>query len=77
MVPHLSPVDCDTLVRFFEAHGFQRKRMKGSYLSMAKSGALRPVVIPMHSDVAVGVVMSCLRTAGLTREDLLRWLAKQ
>jgi hypothetical protein len=31
----------------------------------------------MHDEVSVGVVMACLRTAGLTRDDLLRWLGKQ
>lgn len=76
MVPRLTPVDCRQLVRFFEAHGFTADRQKGSPVSMTRKGTARPVVIPMHSEVAVSVVMSNLRTAQLTREQLLDWLAK-
>lgn len=77
MVPSLAPVDCERLARFFEAHGFQRKRQKGSHLSMVRQGTVRPVVIPMHGEVAVMVIMSNLRTAGLSRDDLLDWLNKK
>ena len=77
MVPRLTPVRCTTLVRFFEAHGFQQQRQKGSHLSMVRSGTLRPVVIPMHGDVSVTVIMSNLRTANLSRDDLERWLDGQ
>jgi hypothetical protein len=44
---------------------------------MVKPGAARPLVIPMQGEVTVGVVMSNLRTAALTREDLLDWLVKR
>lgn len=77
MVPRLTPVDCRLLVRYFEAHGFTQERQKGSHLSMTKTGILRPVVIPMHSEVAVGVIQSNLRTAGLSRDDLMQWLERQ
>jgi predicted RNA binding protein YcfA (HicA-like mRNA interferase family) len=76
MAPRLTPVDCEQLARFFEHHGFVRQRQKGSHLSMVKPGILRPVVIPMHREVTVGVMQSNLRTAGLTREDFLNWLAR-
>lgn len=76
MVPSLSPVDCEQLARFFESHGFQRKRQKGSHLSMVRPGTLRPVVIPMHGEVTVAVILSNLRTAGLSRDDLLNWLGR-
>ena len=77
MVPHLAPVDCEALARFFEAQGFQRKRMKGSHLSMVRPKTLRPIIIPMHGDVSVGVIQSNLRTAGLSREDLIAWLGER
>lgn len=77
MVPRLTPVSCRQLVRFFESHGYTADRQKGSHLSMVKAGSPRPLVIPMHDEVSVGVVMSCLRTAGLAREALLEWLGKQ
>jgi predicted RNA binding protein YcfA (HicA-like mRNA interferase family) len=74
MVPHLTPVDCELLARFFEAQGFVRSRQKGSHLSMVKPNTLRPVVIPMHGEVSIGVIQSNLRTAGLSRHDLVNWL---
>jgi predicted RNA binding protein YcfA (HicA-like mRNA interferase family) len=74
MVPRLSPVDWKVLVEFFEYHGFTRDRMKGSHLSMVRPSTLRPIVIPMHGEVQVMVIMNNLRTAGLTRDDLLDWL---
>jgi predicted RNA binding protein YcfA (HicA-like mRNA interferase family) len=76
MVPRLTPVSCRDLIRFFEAHGYAPSRQKGSHLSLVKAGAARPIVIPMHDEVSIGVVQACLRTAGLTRDDLLDWLGK-
>lgn len=77
MVPRLTPVDCELLARFFEAHGFTRSRMKGSHLSMVRPKTLRPVVIPMLGEASMAVIQSNLRTAGLSRDDLLNWLAEQ
>jgi predicted RNA binding protein YcfA (HicA-like mRNA interferase family) len=77
MVPRLGPVDCQTLVRFFEDHGFRRERQRGSHLTMVKQGVHRPVVIPMHSDVYPPIILSNLRTAGLSRDDLLAWLERR
>lgn len=74
MVPKLAPVDCEQLARFFENYGFSRRRQKGSHLSLVKAGVARPIVIPMHGEVTVSVIQSNLRTAGLTRRDLLDWL---
>lgn len=76
MAPRLTPVNCEQLARFFEHHGFTRQRQKGSHLSMTRPNTARPIVIPMHSEVTVGVIQSNLRTAGLTREDLLDWLER-
>jgi predicted RNA binding protein YcfA (HicA-like mRNA interferase family) len=75
MVPKRSQVDCEQLARFFEHHGFARRRQKGSHLSIVKLGVVRPIAIPMHGDVSIGVVQSNLRTAGLTRDELIEWLA--
>lgn len=76
MPRRLTPVKWHLLVRFFEAHGFERERTKGSHLSMVKPGVLRPLVIQM-CEVSVSNVMSNLRTAGLSRQALLDWLDTQ
>jgi predicted RNA binding protein YcfA (HicA-like mRNA interferase family) len=77
MVPRLTPVDWQLLARFFEQHGFTRERIKGSHLSMVRPKTLRPVVIPMRGEVQVMVILSNLRTAGLSRDTLLAWLDQQ
>lgn len=77
MVPRLTPVSCRQFVRFLEAHGYKRERQKGSHLTLVKPGTARPVVVPMHDEVSVGVMMACLRTAGITRAELQTWLGKQ
>jgi len=71
----LTPVDSSRLIHFFEHHGFSRRGQKGSHVSMVKAGISRPLIIPAPGEVTVGVIMSNLRTAGLTRDDLQDWLA--
>jgi hypothetical protein len=44
---------------------------------MVKPGTARPVVIPMHPEVSTGVILSNLRTAGVSRDEFLAWLGKQ
>ncbi|MHB1540095.1 MAG: type II toxin-antitoxin system HicA family toxin [Steroidobacteraceae bacterium] len=70
----LTPVDASRLIRFFEHYGFSQRRQKGSHVSMVKAGVARPLIIPTPGEVTVGVIMSNLRTAGLTRDELLGWL---
>jgi predicted RNA binding protein YcfA (HicA-like mRNA interferase family) len=77
MVPRLTPVSCQQLVRFFESRGYRKDRQRGSHLAMVKPGTARPVVIPMHSEVSTGVILSNLRTAGVSRDEFLAWLGKQ
>lgn len=44
---------------------------------MVRAGTHRPIVIPMHREVSVGVIQSNLRTANLERDDLIAWLEAQ
>lgn len=44
---------------------------------MTKHGVARPIVIPMHAGVAVGTIQSNLRTAGLSRDQLINWLEEE
>lgn len=77
MVPRLTPVDCNVLVRFFESRGYRRDRQKGSHLCLVKDGIARPIVIPMHDEVSVSVMLNNLRTAGIRRDEFLDWLARE
>ena len=70
----LSPVKPAVLIRFLEAHGFKRVHTRGSHLTMRKAGISRPFTIPLHQTVSVGVILANLKTASLTRAQLLKYL---
>lgn len=72
-MPHLTPVKYKILIKYFESHGFEVKRQKGSHIAMSKPGCIRPLIIPAHNtEVSTGVLMSCLRTAGIDRDDFIK-----
>lgn len=68
-MPRITPVHWRTLVRVFVACGFEERRTTGSHIVMTREGARRPVVVPKHRRVAVPIIQSNIRTAGLTREQ--------
>ncbi len=73
----ITPVDWRTLVCVFEQAGFKKDRVKGSHLSMTKPGVIRPVVIPMYDEIGVDIILSNLRTAGISRERYFELLEKR
>lgn len=75
-MPKIGPVSWKTLVRVLEAEGWTRARQVGSHISYTKPGCIRPIVIPKHDPLSPGVVMSNLRTAGLSRDRFLELLAE-
>ena len=50
-------------------------RQDGSHRIYFKEGMLRPVIVPAHKEVSVGVIQSCLRTAGISRDEYFRLLS--
>lgn len=75
-MPKLGPVSWKVLIKVFEAAGYVRARQEGSHIVMVKPGAIRPLVIPAHPEVSVGVIQSCLRSAKLSREEYFTLLEK-
>ncbi len=65
----ITPIAHEELIRVFEQAGFSRARQRGSHVTMVRPGLKRPLVIPCHGVVAVAIILSNLRTAGLTREQ--------
>jgi predicted RNA binding protein YcfA (HicA-like mRNA interferase family) len=72
----LSPVDWRTLVKIFEADGFQQVRNKGSHISMTKLGVVRPVIIPRYDEITSDIILSNMRTAKMSRERYFELLNK-
>lgn len=75
-MPKITPVDWRILVRVFEFTGFQHDRTKGSHYVMTKAGVIRPVVIPMYDEVGLDIILSNLRSAGISRDDYFDLLEK-
>jgi predicted RNA binding protein YcfA (HicA-like mRNA interferase family) len=59
------------LVRVFERAGFQLQRIHGDHMAYTKPGVRRPVIIPRHREISVGLIESNLRTAAISREQFL------
>ncbi len=74
-MPKITPTDSSTLIKVFERLGFRRARTKGGHLSMTKAGIPRPVVIPLHGEIQPTIILSNLRTAGISREEYFKILA--
>lgn len=75
-MPRITPVHWRTLEKVFLALGFQFARQVGSHRTYTKPGISRPVVIPTRQDVPVSLILSNLKTAGVSREQYLDLLAK-
>ena len=75
-MPRITPVEADRLIRFFESIGFRRARIRGGHLTMSRPGNPRPVVIPLHGKIDATIILSNLRTAGVSRRDHLKAIAE-
>jgi len=70
------PIHYDKLVKFFQNAGFRKSRTKGDHIIMVKEGIRRPLVIPKVKEVPVFIIRNNLRSAGLSREEYLKYLEK-
>ena len=43
-------------------------RQKGSHRAYSKAGMLRPVIIPMYREIAVDIIKSNMKSAGMSRD---------
>ena len=75
-MPRITPIHWKVLENIFLEDGFVFKRQVGSHRSYTKSGILRPVVIPAHNEVDEFVILTNMRTAGMTRERYFELLNK-
>ena len=73
----LTPQSWKRLKRVFELAGFQEERTSGDHICMVKAGVARPIVIPKYDAVGLDIILANLRTAGLSRRDYLKLLARR
>ena len=72
----IAPIHWKKLEKVFLAKGFRFARQEGSHRSYTKQGIMRPVVIPMYSEVPVAVIRSNLKTAEISRDEYFDLLGK-
>ena len=68
-MPRLTPQSYQDLIRVFLKAGFTISRQEGSHIVMNRPRTDRPIVIPKYKEVGVSIIKSCLRTAGMNREE--------
>jgi predicted RNA binding protein YcfA (HicA-like mRNA interferase family) len=70
-MPKLPAVKPREVVRFLQQHGFVLDRVSGSHFIYYHPTTKRRAVVPRHNrDIPKGTLLSLLREAGFTREDL-------
>ena len=68
-MPKLPVLSGRELIEILKSIGFVAVRQKGSHVSLQK-GQYKTVV-PLHSDLSKGTIMSILKQCGLSKEDIL------
>jgi predicted RNA binding protein YcfA (HicA-like mRNA interferase family) len=74
-MPKLPAVRPREIARFLERHGFVLDHASGSHFIYYNEVSKRRAVIPKHNrDLPKGTLLSLLREAGFTREELIEYL---
>ena len=67
-MPRITPVNWKVLECIFLKNGFVFDRQVGDHRSYVKLGIARPVVIPTYKEIDTDIILSNMRTAGMSRE---------
>lgn len=73
-MPRITPVHWKTLECVFLKAGFAFERQESSHRSYTKAGCLRPVIIPTYKEIDPDIILSNMRSAGMTRDEYFRFL---
>jgi predicted RNA binding protein YcfA (HicA-like mRNA interferase family) len=75
-MPKLPAVKPRQVIRFLERNGFVLDHTSGSHFIFFHTTSRRRAVVPSHNrDLPKGTLMSLLREAGFSREELIDFLA--
>jgi len=75
-VPKLPAVKPRQISRFLESRGFVLDHASGSHFIYYHPVSRRRAVVPQHNrDLPKGTLISLLREAGFTREELIEFLS--
>jgi predicted RNA binding protein YcfA (HicA-like mRNA interferase family) len=75
-MPKLPAIKPRQIIRFLEQSGFVLDHTTGSHYIYYHATSRRRAVVPQHNrDLPKGTLMSLLREAGFTREELIAFLS--
>lgn len=70
-MPKLPTLNADKIIKILKEHGFILDRTKGSHHIYYNSQSKKRVVVPYHKkDLPKGTLLSILKQAGLSKDDL-------
>ena len=75
-MPRITPVNWKTLECIFLKAGFVFERQAGDHRSYVKEGCLRPIVIPTYKEIDTDIILSNMRTSGMSRDKYFEFLAE-
>ena len=71
MSDKLPAIKPSRLIRVLEAKGWQHRRTRGSHHYMTHPERRDAIAVPVHNrDVKPGLLLSILKTAGISRDEL-------
>ena len=74
-MPKLPAVRPREVIKFIEQNGFVLDHVSGSHFVYYHSASKRRAVVPRHNrDLPKGTLLSLLREAGFSREELITFL---
>ncbi len=76
-MPKISPIHYRKLAKIFEKVGFTYLRTEGDHMIYTKKGIVRPVVIPKYREIPEFIILTNLKTAGISRKEYFKLLSKK
>jgi len=72
----LPVISGEKLIKLLEKDGFSKVRQRGSHVSLMRITPQKTfkIIVPNHPELAKGTLLSILRSAGITREQLAELL---
>lgn len=70
-MPKLRNLTAKLVIKILEQHGFRLRRTSGSHFIFDHPITKKKVIVPHHTkDLAKGTLLSILKQAGMTKDDL-------
>ena len=73
-MPRLPRISGRDAVRAFEKAGWEVSRQRGSHVVLTKPGSIYSLSIPLHRELAVGLLRDQIRKAELTVAEFIELL---